>query len=115
VRKVVLAGAILLLGTLLSLAAMGWLFVHFAKREAADQPPPSSLAGAPSPESVPEPRLQTAPALDLAKLRAHEELELGRFEWADRKAGTVRIPIERAMDLLVAKEAARAASAKGGR
>jgi hypothetical protein len=49
----------------------------------------------------PEPRLQVAPEVDLAALRAREGLELNTYGWIDRKAGIVRIPIERAMDLTV--------------
>src|SRR5690348_5823915 len=33
-------------------------------------------------------------------LRAAEDEALGRYAWVDRKAGVVRIPIERAMELL---------------
>jgi hypothetical protein len=51
----------------------------------------------------PEPRLQVAPQVDLATLRAREDEELKTYGWVDRKAGVVRIPIERAMDLLVSK------------
>jgi hypothetical protein len=48
----------------------------------------------------PEPRLQVAPQVDLAALRAREDAELNTYGWVDRKAGVVRIPIERAMELL---------------
>jgi hypothetical protein len=51
----------------------------------------------------PEPRLQVAPQADLAGLRAREDGELKRYGWVDREAGVVRVPIERAMDLLVRK------------
>jgi len=49
----------------------------------------------------PAPRLQVAPEVDLATLRAREDAELNSYGWLDRKAGIVRLPIERAMDLLV--------------
>ena len=48
----------------------------------------------------PVPRLQVAPQLDLAALRAREDAELNSYGWIDRKSGVVRIPIERAMDLV---------------
>jgi hypothetical protein len=51
----------------------------------------------------PEPRLQVAPQVDLATLRAREDEELKTYGWVDRKDGVVRIPIERAMDLMVRK------------
>ena len=48
----------------------------------------------------PEPRIQAAPGLDMWRLRAHEDAVLNSYGWSDRQAGTVRIPIGRAMDLL---------------
>ncbi|TMQ12574.1 MAG: hypothetical protein E6J90_19370 [Deltaproteobacteria bacterium] len=37
-----------------------------------------------------------------ADVRAAGEQRLGRYEWVDRAAGTVRIPIDRAIDAVVA-------------
>ncbi len=55
-----------------------------------------------SPQTEPPlPRLQTNPAADLATLRAAEEAELHSYGRVDRKAGVVRIPIERAIELTV--------------
>src|SRR5262245_45448443 len=68
-------------------------------------PPPSPVATA-LPDAPPEPRLQTAPAVDLQALRAAEQAELDGYGWVDRDAGVVRIPIARAMELL-AKEPGR--------
>jgi hypothetical protein len=48
----------------------------------------------------PEPRLQVAPQVDLAALRTRENTELTTYGWIDRGAGVVRIPIDRAIDLL---------------
>jgi hypothetical protein len=56
-----------------------------------------------SSELPPEPRLQETPALDLARFRAKEEETLSTYGWVDRQAGVVRIPIERAMEI-VARE-----------
>jgi hypothetical protein len=52
-------------------------------------------------EEFPKPRLQTKGALDLANLRAAEGADLDSYGWIDRNSGTVRIPIDRAMQLLV--------------
>jgi len=49
----------------------------------------------------PKPNLQINPQADLLALRARETSELESYGWMDRKAGRVRIPIDRAMDLLV--------------
>lgn len=47
------------------------------------------------------PHLQIAPEVDLAKLRHAQETELNTYGWIDRTNGVVRIPISRAMDLLL--------------
>ena len=48
----------------------------------------------------PQPRLQSSPPADLKTLRAHEDELLGSYGWVNRQAGTVRIPIGRAMELI---------------
>lgn len=52
---------------------------------------------------MPEPRLQTDPADDLAKLRAREEKELDTYYWIDRDKGIIHIPIGEAMKQVVAR------------
>jgi hypothetical protein len=47
------------------------------------------------------PHLQLAPPEDLGKFRTGEEAELNSYGWIDRTAGVVRIPIARAMDLIL--------------
>lgn len=48
----------------------------------------------------PEPRLQRVPIADLTRLREREERLLTSYGWVDREAGVVRIPVERAMQLV---------------
>ena len=57
-----------------------------------------SVAG--SIDKFPAPRLQVAPEADLAALRAREDTVLQHYGWIDKQAGVVRLPIERAMDLI---------------
>ncbi len=47
------------------------------------------------------PVLQTSPRRDFKDFRQHEDELLKTYGWADRRAGVVRLPIDRAMDLLV--------------
>src|ERR1044071_8426512 len=47
------------------------------------------------------PRLEVKPGANLAELRAAEDSDLNSYEWIDRNAGVVRIPIDRAMQLIV--------------
>ena len=48
----------------------------------------------------PQPRLQIDPQNDLTHTQARDQELLNSYGWVDRRTGTVRIPIERAMDLL---------------
>jgi hypothetical protein len=49
----------------------------------------------------PAPRLQVTTAVDLAELRRKEEAALMTYGWIDKNAGVVRLPIGRAIDLIV--------------
>jgi hypothetical protein len=52
-------------------------------------------------KEFPEPRLEVKPGASLAELRAAEDADLNSYGWIDRNTGTVRIPIDRAMQLLL--------------
>lgn len=55
-------------------------------------------------QNFPTPRVQLDDgAQDIADLHAREDLLLNNYTWIDQSKGTVRIPIERAMEL-IAKE-----------
>jgi len=101
-------GAVLAAGVALLVAAVviqGALWFHFqslAARESASDRPPSPLAAA-LPERPPEPRLQTAALADLRQVHAAEDAVLGGYGWVDRKAGVVRIPIQRAKELFAGR------------
>ena len=52
-------------------------------------------------QAFPTPRLQSDDGnLDTADLHAREDLLLDHYSWIDRSKGTIRIPIERAMELI---------------
>jgi hypothetical protein len=52
-------------------------------------------------QAFPTPRLQGDDGnLDTADLHAREDLLLDNYSWIDRSRGTIRIPIERAMELV---------------
>lgn len=46
------------------------------------------------------PLMQVKPEEDLRWMRQHNEMDLGTYGWVDRSAGVVRLPIDRAMDLI---------------
>jgi hypothetical protein len=49
------------------------------------------------------PQLQVNPREDWLKFRREQEKSLETYAWENRSAGTVRVPIEEAMELLVKK------------
>lgn len=51
-------------------------------------------------QSFPAPQLEIDERGQLDKIRIDEEQTLSSYDWVDQKGGTVRIPIDRAMDLL---------------
>jgi len=88
---------------LLCLVAFGLLlglFRYFLSREAAEQPPVRPGVTVPATRVPPEPRLQTTPVADLRTVHAAEDQILEGYAWVDPDQGIVRIPIDKAIDLL---------------
>src|ERR1700761_7268444 len=60
----------------------------------------------PSPQSAtvfPEPRLQRNPREDYQKYRRTQNHILDTYAWVDRSTGKVRVPISRAMEMVLQK------------
>lgn len=72
--------------------------------ESLTRQPPPEPAPFPIEERPAWPRLQASPIQDLQTLRQTEAALLDSYGWIDREAGIVRIPIERAMELLVEQD-----------
>jgi hypothetical protein len=51
----------------------------------------------------PEPRIEVAPSEQLQQLRAREDHIQSTYAWVDKQNGVVRVPIDRAIELLAAK------------
>jgi len=80
--------------------AVWLLFQYFSARAAETTFTEYPLATQES-RLPPEPRLQTDPRQDMNDLRARQDQLLQSYGWVDKNAGVVRIPIERAMQLVV--------------
>lgn len=74
--------------------------IYAGSRYAGRQPPQRPPAV--TREST-EPQLQVNGASELRTMREAEERTLNTYGWVDPQAGTVRIPIERAMEILAQK------------
>lgn len=92
----VLAGTGLVILAVLPLA---WVTFHTAMHTS---PQPSTMPILPG-EQLPEPHLQVDPNGELQRMRAQKLQRLQSYGWVDRRAGLVHIPIDRAMQLLLAR------------
>lgn len=93
---VALVGAVILL-VLGSLAGLSRLLNHYRGQAARDDRQRAALGEA----DPPPPRLQSSPARDYARFQEEKQRRLHSYGWVDRKQGAVRIPIERAMELVL--------------
>lgn len=89
----VLCGVVIFVGVA---GVMRYLQLHEVRKT-------EGWAGIPAPATreFPEPRLELNAPADLARLRAAEDADLNSYGWVDRSAGRVRLPISRAMELLL--------------
>jgi hypothetical protein len=100
-RRVLWSGAGVLALLLFALAFVWGLSGTFERRRAARDQPVSRLAERLGRRTPPDPQLQARPVDDLRTLRAWEDERLQGWGWVDRDADLARIPIERAMALVV--------------
>lgn len=76
-----------------------WLFNHFQKAES-----PGSFAAAPFAGArplPPPPRIQPNPGADMQSYFQSQQNLLNTYGWIDRQNGIVRLPIDRAMELIL--------------
>jgi hypothetical protein len=83
-----------------------WFYWYSANEAARTGPRPSALFRQEAPKG---PRLQVDAPKDLREFLAEEDTLLHSYGWVNRQTGTVRIPIDQAMQILA--ERASAASA----
>jgi hypothetical protein len=102
-RPVAVAALALAVVCIVAGALMHLLFNVFASMESYQSAVPSPLQGAYGQKEPPAPRLQTAPLQDLATLRARDAALLDGYAWVKREDGIVRIPIDRAIEVLAAR------------
>jgi hypothetical protein len=77
-----------------------WLTLQGFQRSAEQSDPPRSPLAAEAP-SPPPPHLQDKPQQEYLEYRREQDERLESYGWVDRQQGVVRIPISRAIDLIV--------------
>ena len=89
----------LILFAFASMFMLNRLFHYFEMREGTNAAHPTG-ASIDAAQLPPEPRLQDNAVQDLRQMRAAEDQILNSYGWVDKEKGVVRIPIDRAIDLL---------------
>ncbi len=97
-RSLLNSAAVLFLALVVVWIGMKWIFDYFGRAQQLGPPATPFEQGRTLP---PLPRLQAHPVADLAHLRQQQDDALHSYGWVDRNLGTVHLPIERAMDLLL--------------
>jgi hypothetical protein len=93
----VVLGIVLVVASLTCWGLFRYFSAHAVDQAASDSP----FAGS---RQLPlGPQLQVNPREDWLKFREEQEKSLETYAWENRPAGTVRVPIEEAMELLVKK------------
>ncbi|HVB08548.1 MAG TPA: hypothetical protein VNF00_06330 [Candidatus Acidoferrales bacterium] len=97
-RAIAIFGGVLFLTIAGVLIGMRFLFFHFAKEQSLGtrETPFANARVLP-----PEPRLQPNPRRDLENYMAAQKHEFTTYGWVDRQNGVVRIPVKRAMRILL--------------
>ena len=100
VRRLYEFGASLAILIIVVMCAMVYTYDFFAKHESLG-PPASPFEN--QRELPPQPRLQPHPATDLKRYCELEQQQLSTYGWMDQQTGVVRVPVDRAMDMVLQK------------
>lgn len=102
-RPVLIVTGVILLLSFAVLVPTRLLFRYLDARERIHEEPPESSTRDGAATQAPEPRLEPIIGQTLAALRQHEHEVLSTYGWVDRGAGQVRLPIERALEVVASR------------
>jgi hypothetical protein len=80
---------------------VSWAVLVYFRTHQTYPPPESAMSGGRVLPPPGVPRLQAHPETDLQQYLERERAILETYGWVDRKNGVVRIPIQRAMNVLI--------------
>lgn len=106
-RAIVWFGAGLMLTLVVAFAVVHFFEKALRRDVPITTPAPTAAFGSPP--------LQTVASEDLARFRGEQARKLHSYGWVDRRKGIIRIPIERAMDLIAERGLPARAPAQGGK
>jgi hypothetical protein len=85
----------------LTLVAMKWTFDYFSRTLTLGAP--ASPFAKQENQIPPQPRLQVQPHLELKDYCEAQQQQVDTYGWIDKQSGIVRVPIDRAMDMVLAR------------
>src|SRR5690349_18934945 len=97
VNFIVVSLIVLLVGTFLVCLLVIGIFQYFHSTYLPAQATPLQQ------QLPPQPRVEERPYLQLQNLRALEDHVLSTYAWVDQSQGTVRVPVDRAIDTVLQK------------
>lgn len=101
VKNIVWMGAALVVVTLVVHLLIWGLLRGFDKMDDRRDVPLTPIeASSPQPQEFPGPNLQTTPEQDLRVMREEEDRLLYKAGWVNRQQGTVRVPVDVAIDVI---------------
>ena len=108
IRQVVIAGIGLAVATAIACFAMYFLFNLLKK---SGGPAQAVNPMAPARTMPPEPRVEDKPWMQHVNVLTKDDQTLNTYGWTNKGAGLVRIPIDKAMDIVVQRGFAQTAPA----
>jgi len=99
-RGILVFGVVLVIVCVVSAVAMLWTFRYLDRRLVESEAAVSPVA-LPAGQLPPEPRLLTNEPANLKAYREAQDAQVAGYGWVDRQAGIVRIPVERAKELIL--------------
>ena len=102
IGKIVWVAIIMMVSAVVIHIAVWWIYDYLRTAEMQEDvrrtlvEPPSAIP--------PQPRLQASPEQDWTEYRRTQLQILNSYGWVSREAGRVRIPIDRAMELVAERE-----------
>ena len=113
-RTVVIFAISLVVGAVFIHVVVWWMFAAMGRSNERAYTREYPLAPVGAPQPPPAPRLQTQPREELKRMRQEEDRVLSEYGWANPNTGQVRLPIDRAMQLLLEQGLPSRAGAPAG-
>jgi hypothetical protein len=102
-RGILWTGVVLVVVTVASQILMWGMLKGFGKYDERHDARPALMMAGKKQALPPEPQLQTSPPDDMRSELLEENDKLGHAAWADRQQGTVRLPIDVAMQVIASR------------